>query len=230
MATWKVISEVTSSIDRDKKIYIVECKKCKHISEFMLNNKDELKSIKCEECIQTNESNLEEKKEGKRTSHSQAKVDDNLRYRLKAIWLRLKKEGKLASEWEGSYENFRDWSLDNGYTYFKILERKNKNISYRPSNCIWVLNKYISGIERIDDTLSFKVRLYGNILTRTDYINEHVNELKKEIDILESLSGIDQIEVLKLKKKIAKIKKDMELIEKIEDTVWPSKDKVEGRG
>ena len=46
MATWKVISEVTSSIDRDKKIYIVECKKCKNISEFMLNNKDELKSIK----------------------------------------------------------------------------------------------------------------------------------------------------------------------------------------
>lgn len=229
MASWRIINETTSSIDRDKKIYIVECKKCKQISEFMLKDKDELKGIKCEHCVRDKEEDkIEEKKE--KTPFSQAKVDDNLRYRLKGIWLRLKREGKLSSEWEGSYENFRDWSLDNGYTYFKVLERKNKNILYRPSNCIWVVGKLLSSLERVEDTLSFKVRVFNNILMRTESLRDNIKGLDREVKILSDLSGIDQIEVTKLKKKVAKIQKDIDMISKLEETVWPDKDKVEGRG
>lgn len=227
MASWKIIEETLSSIDRDKKIYIVECKKCKQVSEFMLKSKDELKGLKCEHCLIDTDEKVEKKE---KTPFSQAKVDDNLRYRLKTIWLRLKKEGKLSSEWEESYENFRDWSLANGYTYFKVLERKNKNILCRPSNCIWVVSKFLTSIDKVEDTLSFKVRVYNNILTRTMMLVDNIDELDKEVEIFNGLSGIDKLEAEKLKKKVARIKNDINMVIKLEETAWPDKDKVEGRG
>lgn len=236
MATWKVVSETISSIDREKKIIIAECKKCKHIEEFMLKNSDELKGIKCKECLRTKEaSGTEEEKVDKSNKHkiksafSLNKVDDNLRYRLKKIWLKLERDDKLSDEWK-SFENFRDWSLANGYNYYKILERKNKNIPYRPSNCIWVENKTITQLEKVEDSLVFTVRVYTNILARTSIIEDNLYELDREINILNELSGIDKSELAKLLKSMNKIKSELEMIRKLEDTVWTGKNDVEGRG
>ncbi len=225
MNIWKILSDVPSSVDRDKRIYIIQCKKCGSIKEEMMDDISKLSKIKCDKCEATGNT-----KTKIRESHSQAKVDDNFRYRLKTIWLKLQKEDKLANEWKDSFENFRDWSISNRYAYYKILDRKNKKIKYRPTNCIWVVNRSISVLNKVEDTLSGKVRVYTNILSRTSSIDEHLCELCNELDIIEGLSGINKEEVIKLRKKLNKVLKEVKDMYKAEETIWPDKDKVEYRG
>ena len=47
---------------------------------------------------------------------------------------------KVCSEW-GVFENFRDWSLANGYNDQLTIDRINPLGNYEPSNCRWVTQK-----------------------------------------------------------------------------------------
>lgn len=43
----------------------------------------------------------------------------------------------ICEEWD-SFENFKDWSLDNGYQENLVLSRKDSNDDYYPGNCEWI--------------------------------------------------------------------------------------------
>ena len=43
----------------------------------------------------------------------------------------------VCSEWENSFEKFRDWSFANGYAETLSIDRKDNDGNYEPSNCRW---------------------------------------------------------------------------------------------
>lgn len=89
-------------------------------------------------------------KESKSKSHSTHKCSNSRLYR---IWRHIKSRClnknvscyknyggrgiKICSDWEYSFESFRDWALSNGYKEELSIDRINVNGNYEPSNCRW---------------------------------------------------------------------------------------------
>lgn len=48
---------------------------------------------------------------------------------------------KVCTEWESSFDSFRDWAIENGYTTELTLDRKNNDRGYCPDNCRWATRK-----------------------------------------------------------------------------------------
>lgn len=48
---------------------------------------------------------------------------------------------KVCDEWKSSYEAFKEWSINNGYTDELTIDRIDVNGNYEPSNCRWITNK-----------------------------------------------------------------------------------------
>jgi hypothetical protein len=44
---------------------------------------------------------------------------------------------KVCDEWFHNFENFKEWSLQNGYNDELTLDRINPAGNYEPSNCRW---------------------------------------------------------------------------------------------
>lgn len=47
----------------------------------------------------------------------------------------------VCTEWQESFEAFRDWAYANGYREDLSIDRKNVNGPYSPENCRWVTMK-----------------------------------------------------------------------------------------
>ena len=77
--------------------------------------------------------------------------------RLYRIWLNMKQRCnnpnnkdyahygnrgiKVCTEWENSFDSFRDWAIENGYAAELTLDRKNNDRGYCPDNCRWATRK-----------------------------------------------------------------------------------------
>lgn len=48
---------------------------------------------------------------------------------------------RVCEEWKSSFEGFYKWSMANGYTDKKSIDRINVNGNYEPSNCRWTTSK-----------------------------------------------------------------------------------------
>lgn len=47
----------------------------------------------------------------------------------------------VCDEWRNSYENFKEWALNNGYAEDLTIDRINTDGNYCPENCRWITNK-----------------------------------------------------------------------------------------
>ena len=43
----------------------------------------------------------------------------------------------VCKEWKNSFEVFRDWAIENGYSKELTIDRENNDGNYEPSNCRW---------------------------------------------------------------------------------------------
>jgi hypothetical protein len=60
-----------------------------------------------------------------------------------------------SEEWE-TYENFRDWALQNGYSDELTLDRIDTNDNYTPKNCRWATMKQQQNNRRNNIFFTFK--------------------------------------------------------------------------
>lgn len=62
----------------------------------------------------------------------------------------------VCDEWDGSFEKFRDWALNNGYDDGLTIDRIDVNGDYTPSNCRWITNKEQQRNRRNNKTVVYK--------------------------------------------------------------------------
>lgn len=106
-------------------------------------------------CLTTNHTKscgcLQKEKSGRKPVHNETHS------RLYGIWRGMKdrcyrKEAHnyylyggrgitVCNEWLNSYENFKNWAIENGYNSNLSIDRIDGNRNYCPSNCRWATNK-----------------------------------------------------------------------------------------
>lgn len=63
---------------------------------------------------------------------------------------------EICQEWKNSFEAFRDWATENGYTDELTIDRIDVNGNYEPSNCRWVTLKEQANNMRTNTMVTYK--------------------------------------------------------------------------
>jgi hypothetical protein len=63
---------------------------------------------------------------------------------------------KICEEWHNSFQSFRKWAFDNGYTDNLTIDRINNNKGYFPENCRWISNLKQQSNRNNNIKISFK--------------------------------------------------------------------------
>lgn len=81
----------------------------------------------------------------------------------------------MCESWRGSFESFRDWSLENGYSDDLSIDRINFNGNYEPSNCRWATVKEQANNRRSNRFLTYN----GKTQTMAQWADELGLEYKE---------------------------------------------------
>lgn len=98
--------------------------------------------------------------------------EHNTKNRLYRIWADMKRRCKnsdrpnyknyggkgirVCQEWENSFDSFREWALNNGYSDDLSIDRIDNNGNYEPSNCCWVTAKEQANNKRNNLHIEYK--------------------------------------------------------------------------
>lgn len=72
---------------------------------------------------------------------------------------------KICNEWLESFENFKNWAINNGYKDNLSIDRIDVNGNYEPSNCRWATNEEQANNKRNN----IKVEYNGEIHTLAEW-------------------------------------------------------------
>lgn len=107
-------------------------------------------SKKCTSCSKKNNSN--------------AKKHGMYKSRIYKIWQglffrRYNKKINVCNEWL-LFENFKDWSIKNGYSQYLTIDRINNELGYSPNNCQWITLKENAAKDKIIFNDNEKIKIY----------------------------------------------------------------------
>lgn len=67
---------------------------------------------------------------------------------------------KVCTAWRNDFYTFQEWALDNGYQDSLVIDRKNNDKGYSPSNCRWVTPLQNSANRRNSRLVTYKGKTY----------------------------------------------------------------------
>ena len=98
--------------------------------------------------------------------------EHNTKNRLYRIWADMKRRCKnsdrpnyknyggkgirVCQEWENSFDSFREWALNNGYSDDLSIDRIDNDGNYEPSNCRWATAKEQANNKRNNLHIKYK--------------------------------------------------------------------------
>ena len=67
---------------------------------------------------------------------------------------------KVCKDWSESFEVFRDWALENGYSEKLTIDRRDNDGDYEPNNCRWGTHKIQANNRRTNKNVQYKGERY----------------------------------------------------------------------
>lgn len=103
----------------------------------------------------------------------------------------------VCDEWKNSFEEFRDWSLSNGYDETLSIDRKDNDGDYEPSNCRWSTQ-----IEQANNTsYNHSITINGITKNMSQWAKEHgINPQTIYARILRGYSGEELLSKTRLRR------------------------------
>lgn len=121
-----------------------------------------------------------------------AKSGNSCKYKLINTWGKINRSGKNEFE---SFEEFKGWSLDNGYKPWKNLTLIMDDEGYNSGNCDWVVSRRGSGTAndvKVDKTLDNVVKNIRDSVANITEMKMTVGQMQDTWDALTKLGLVNE--------------------------------------